>query len=348
MTELVSIIVPFYNGWAYMERCVNSVLGQTYPHFELLLIDDGSRDGSAEAAGELCRTDQRLHLIRLPHGGVSAARNAGIAAAKGTYLFFLDIDDTIHPRLLEALTALCGTTGAAFAAGLYNHVYVGKTAPRHYPDHRNDAGFREWNYTWMDEEEAIRQFSSNRNSFQAIGGKMFRRSEVGSLRFDEKRRNGEDTLFVYDFLSKGKTAVLLREKWYDYWHYSDGASQRLEVRACRDIHECMLYIAANEQAQGRMEFARLWVKSASFRLRKIYTRSWEEHNAEVFAYAKTLAREFRQSGQHALLGMGERCKNFLAYHCFPLYLPIHMVMVWLWRRIERKLIAESRNEEKKE
>lgn len=348
MDALISIIVPFYNSKGYIERCVHSVLEQTYPHFELLLIDDGSQDGSTEIVRELCRRDARFRFIRLPHGGVSIARNAGIEAARGTYLFFLDIDDTIHPRLLEALAELCGITGAEFAAALYNHVYVGKTDPGDYPTARPRKDRREWDYTYMEAGQAIRQFSTYGNNFQAIGGKMFRRSEVGGLRFDEKRHNGEDTLFVYDFLSTGKSAVLLREKWYDYWHYPSGASQRLKVQACWDTHECMMDISAREQAQGRMDCARFWVKFASFRLRKIYMRSWEEHNPEVFAYVKTLAREFKKSRQHALLPLDERGKNFLAFHCFPLYLPLHMVMVWLWRRKERKLISGGRDEDHKE
>lgn len=345
MTEMVSIIVPFYNGKAYMEQCVHSVLEQTYPHFELLLIDDGSQDGGTETAREICRRDQRFRFIQLPHGGVSAARNAGIEAAKGTYLFFLDIDDTIHPRLLEALVEVCGTTGAAFSSVLYNHVYVEETDPKDYPTNRKRKDYREWNYTYMEKEKAIRQFSTYGSNFQAIGGKMFRRDKVGSLRFDEKVINGEDTLFVYDFLNKGNDAVLLWEKWYDYWHHSNGASQQLRVQTLRDTYQCIMYIVAHEKEHGRTEGEQFWMRQLSFHLRKMYARSWKEHNQEVFAYIKTLARDFKRKKQYTMLSLRDRGKNFLAYHCFPLYLPLHTVAFWRWKRQERKLMESIRNEE---
>ena len=106
MTDRFSMIVTVYNTEAYLPRCVRSVLDQTYPGFELLLIDDGSQDGSREVCQSLCREDSRVRLLSRPHQGVSAARNAGLEAARGTYVFFLDSDDAMHPRLLEALLEL--------------------------------------------------------------------------------------------------------------------------------------------------------------------------------------------------------------------------------------------------
>lgn len=342
MTEFVSIIVPFYNAKSYLERCVYSVSDQTHPHFELLLIDDGSEDGSGEIARELCRPDRRFRLISTPHRGVSAARNAGMEAAKGKYLFFLDADDTIHPRLLEVLVELCEVTGAALAMEMYR--LIEETAPQGHAAGPDREESREWSYLYVEAAEAIRKFSSRGNPYNlhGIGGKMFRHSEVGSLRFDEKRGNGEDTVFLYEFLNKGKDVVFLRERWYDYWYRPDGASRQLKVQTCRDIYECMTYISAREQEQGRMENARTWAEFASFRLRQAYVRSWKERSREVFTYVKTLGRNLRTSGQYALLTSGERRKNFIAYYCFPLYLPLHKAAVWIWKM--RKRIADGGNE----
>lgn len=113
MNDLISVIVPIYNSASYIRECAASVLGQTYPHFEMLLVDDGSEDNSRDICRELCAQESRLRLISRRHKGVSAARNAGMEEAKGKYLFFLDSDDVIHPQLLEALLKVMKETKAA-------------------------------------------------------------------------------------------------------------------------------------------------------------------------------------------------------------------------------------------
>ena len=83
--------------------CLRSVAGQTYKALEILLVDDGSSDKSLEICRQLQETDPRIRLIRQEHSGVSAARNRGLKAAEGKYIFFLDSDDAIHPCLIEEL-----------------------------------------------------------------------------------------------------------------------------------------------------------------------------------------------------------------------------------------------------
>lgn len=100
----ISVIVPVYNGETTLDRCVFSVLAQSHCNFELILVDDGSTDGSSQ----LCDgyTDQRITVIHKENGGVSSARNAGIAAASGDYVFFLDCDDELESCALERLSEL--------------------------------------------------------------------------------------------------------------------------------------------------------------------------------------------------------------------------------------------------
>lgn len=145
MEDLVSIIIPVYNTEAYLRDCVQSALAQSYPHFELILIDDGSEDGSASLCASLCGEDRRIRFLPRPHMGVSTARNAGMEAAGGKYLFFLDSDDTMHPLLLEALVHLCEGTGAALATEVYRHVKAAEA--RDIMDSRRDGDDRSWEYT---------------------------------------------------------------------------------------------------------------------------------------------------------------------------------------------------------
>ena len=111
----VSVIVPVYQAEAFLKTCVDSILGQTYGDWELLLVEDGSPDGSGALCDAIARTDDRIRVYHKPNGGVSSARNLGLQHARGTYVFFVDSDDWIAPNTLETLLAaraLCGADTA--------------------------------------------------------------------------------------------------------------------------------------------------------------------------------------------------------------------------------------------
>ena len=101
MKPFFSIIVPVYQAEQTLERCVKSVLNQEFMDFEIVLVNDGSTDASAKICDALAGTDMRIHVIHQQNSGVSAARNAGIRAARGEYLLFLDSDDALLPDALS-------------------------------------------------------------------------------------------------------------------------------------------------------------------------------------------------------------------------------------------------------
>ena len=100
---MISVIVPVYNVEAYLKRCVDSVLGQTYTDFELILVDDGSPDNCPAICDEYAQKDSRIKVIHQQNGGLSAARNAGLDIATGDYVCFLDGDDHVKENLLETV-----------------------------------------------------------------------------------------------------------------------------------------------------------------------------------------------------------------------------------------------------
>lgn len=99
----VSVIVPVYNAEKYIERCVNSILSQTFTDFELILVDDGSSDNSGDICDALKQTDDRIYVIHKANGGASSARNEGISAAKGNYICFIDADDYVTQYYLSCM-----------------------------------------------------------------------------------------------------------------------------------------------------------------------------------------------------------------------------------------------------
>lgn len=113
----VSVIVPVYNTREFLSECVESILGQSFGDFELLLVDDGSIDGSREMADGFATADRRVRTMHMRNHGVSAARNAGIEAARGRWLAFVDSDDALHPRALERLLEAARQTGLSIVVG---------------------------------------------------------------------------------------------------------------------------------------------------------------------------------------------------------------------------------------
>ena len=100
---LVSIVIPVYKVERFLPDCVESVLAQTYPHLQIILVDDGSPDGCPALCDAYAEQDARVQVIHQPNGGLSRARNAGLAAAEGKYVYFLDSDDFLVPEAVETL-----------------------------------------------------------------------------------------------------------------------------------------------------------------------------------------------------------------------------------------------------
>lgn len=123
MSQLVSVIIPAYNVEPYIQATLRSVQNQTWQDWEALVVDDGSTDQTAEKIKELTACDSRIRLIRQANAGSSAARNTGLAAARGSYIAFLDGDDQWQPTLLEKLIKAKEVANAGFAYCGYTHVY---------------------------------------------------------------------------------------------------------------------------------------------------------------------------------------------------------------------------------
>ena len=114
--ELISVIVPIYNTAPYLDRCIRSIVDQTYKNLEIILVDDGSTDDSGAVCDTWAKKDNRIQVIHQPNAGPSAARNAGIDLSTGSYLNFADSDDWLDTAMLEILyTAVRNNRGVAMA-----------------------------------------------------------------------------------------------------------------------------------------------------------------------------------------------------------------------------------------
>ena len=118
---LISMVVPIYNVEEYLKECLDSILGQTYRNLEIILINDGSTDGSFSICEEYAERDDRIRLISKKNGGLASARNRGIKEAKGDYIGFVDSDDRIHGKFVEALIHAILLNGCEIATSDYTN-----------------------------------------------------------------------------------------------------------------------------------------------------------------------------------------------------------------------------------
>ena len=124
---MISIITPIYQAEKYLENLINSIINQTYHDWELLLIDDGSTDGSAEICNRYAHKDKRIRVFHKANGGVSSARNQAMDMAKGDYLAFADSDDWVEANWLEQLYTIAKEQEADIVVSDYYEEYPQKT-----------------------------------------------------------------------------------------------------------------------------------------------------------------------------------------------------------------------------
>lgn len=196
-TPAVSIIVPVYNTEKFLRRCIDSILAQTYTDFELLLIDDGSKDSSGTICDEYAEKDTRVRVFHKANGGVSSARNVGLDNARGEWVTFVDSDDYIEENFLKSFD---GNLDADLVVGNMVICEDGKL-PRNIK-----VGILPGIYSHI---QSALKGNLNSSAFFAPWGKLFRKESVADLRFNTKMRIGEDNHFNLLFLAQCKDLRLL-------------------------------------------------------------------------------------------------------------------------------------------
>lgn len=196
----ISVIIPVYNAEKTLRACVESVLKQEYDDFELILVDDGSKDSSLKICEEYALTDSRVKVLHKENGGVSSTRNCGIAVAVGEWVTFVDADDYIEPSYFSEIPML----QADIVIGSYNHV----KADRVYTEFCNipyrDVSFKK-----------VIQSLLNTSMLRAPWAKFYRRSIISDIRFPEDMKIGEDTCFVWQYLSRCQSFAVAEKSMYN-------------------------------------------------------------------------------------------------------------------------------------
>lgn len=204
--SLISVIVPVYKVEQYIDRCVQSIVDQTWKNLEIILVDDGSPDGCARMCDEWARRDARIRVIHKENGGLSDARNAGMAAATGESIGFVDGDDWIEPDMYRLLVEQMERTQSDIAACGVEMVWEDGTPPRRL----TKAGG-----CVLEAEEAMRAVIEESWIQAPVWYKLYRTELVRSIPFPVGKCH-EDVFWTYQAVGRAKRVVVFDTLCYHY------------------------------------------------------------------------------------------------------------------------------------
>lgn len=218
MKDLVSVIVPIYKVEQYITRCVDSIISQTYSNLEIILVDDGSPDSCPAICDEYANNDTRVKVVHKKNGGLSDARNAGLEAAKGEYVAFIDGDDYISSNYVQVLLDDCMTNDSDISCCGFYKVYE---------DRRVEKSCQVYNRVFTN-LEAIRDiFTANSLCEVMTWNKLYRRSLFidNDIRFPVGKLH-EDNFTTYKLFYFANKISFINEPLYYYIQRSDSIMGR--------------------------------------------------------------------------------------------------------------------------
>lgn len=266
----ISIIIPVYNAAKYLEKCVKSIINQTYKNLEIILIDDGSTDESGNICRILSDKDDRIKVMHQKNSGVSVARNLGLSNATGEYITFVDSDDYIESNYCEVL----------LDSLIRNNVDVA------YSNDFNKFCERDININeeliWKSEEYD----PVYKTPQYVVWGALYKRKVIENIRFDEDLYVGEDAYFFAKVVKNSNKLVCVNKELYHYIYHTNSAyNSKFNSKKITEI-ECWRRVATlfkdNKKIERRCK-ARLAIKSKIMLIRFINDSSFtKEYETEVF------------------------------------------------------------------
>lgn len=213
---MISVIVPIYNVEQYLKKCIESIISSTYANLEIILVDDGSTDGSGKICDEFQAKDKRIRVVHKKNGGLSDARNVGLEIARGEFVSFIDSDDYIDSEMFEEVLTQFDKNTDIVIYGRYVE-YPTKTIVQCPPSNKS-----------MTNIEGIIELSSFKGFDMAAWDKIYRKNIIGKLRFPYGKKN-EDYFFTYKLFDKAKAIKTINRPFYHYVQRQDSISRGKKI-----------------------------------------------------------------------------------------------------------------------
>lgn len=320
---MISVIIPVYNLRKHLKPCIESIFGQTYQNFELLLVDDGSTDGSSGIC-DLYADDDRVSVYHKKNGGVSSARNMGLDAAKGEYVMFVDGDDVVSSYIMERMVA-----------DFHNYPELVMTrcnfARLKSGEQFEDCEAAEKNIREIFKaNDFIKSFLKGKYQNVGVCGALIKKDAIGSLRFAEGRSYNEDKFFLYNLLTNnsGGMVCISDDKLYGYTIRENSAT----------------HMSFSERQLDCLYFSEKIVKDAKEN-EKIWLTEAEYHDMVIhLAIMKSIVRSgknnvkkkiFQEVRRDAIKLYGKRGKNFFGRYYLDFFImkrseQLYSVCVWAY------------------
>lgn len=218
MKKLVSIIVPVYNVEQYLDKCVNSLVEQTYTNLEIILVDDGSKDRSGEICDLWAKKDNRIKVVHKKNGGASEARNKGLDMASGDIISFIDSDDYISIYFYERLINVMEDTNSDIVECGFKMFKKEEMI--------NDSYINNLNFKSFNTQEAMQELILNQNLSTIVCNKIYKRHIIDKVRFKEGKGH-EDDFYMYLVLDNAKKITKVNSELYYYLQREDSTMGKM-------------------------------------------------------------------------------------------------------------------------
>ena len=334
----ITIIVPVYKVEPYIRKCVESIIGQTYRHIEVILVDDGSPDNCGAICDEYARADSRITVIHTENEGVYSARNKALDVATGDYLMFVDCDDWVEPNFCETALKLALENNVQMVAFMFYNVFEGRD---HSITEKRPAVFRQTGY--MEASEAVKHLIFRNTSLaNYLWNKLFKRLLFDGVRFPEGRVL-QDQAVVYLMMLRAGRIYVSNAVLYNYLQHHGSITDTIyksikKYASLFAIYQERLpilrqYCPENERHQ-MIQLADLSMKGLVF-IRPDSESEQLRNDMKGFLQANK-AYLLREGGKK-----NTRVKLYLYYYCRPfLYIIMHLkVMLHTLKRFLNKNLS---------
>lgn len=305
--DIISVIIPFYNAEQHIEKCIKSVINQTYKNLDIILINDGSIDESLSIVNKFSQMDDRIKIINKQNGGVSSARNKGLKNAQGNYIYFVDSDDYIEKDCLQILYNKIKSTDSDIVRANF------------FENKNKKFRFKEdmtIEMTNLEEKHKMLEKVFKTYDFNSVWGQLINKRILNNVTFDEDLKMAEDFKFNLNIIEKSKRISLISNFLYNYNKNDLGINFNKDIskveRKIKDITKVYseLYY---QNYDKNLIFSRL--------LREIVPQFLEMYNykdEEIKKIIKFINKEkiFTEAKEKFNINKLKKSKYFIAYKYF--------------------------------
>ncbi len=287
--EVVSVIVPVYNVEAYVSKCLQSIVQQTYDNLEIIIIDDGSNDGSDQICEQFAKKDDRIQVIHQENRGLSAARNLGLDRCNGEYILFVDSDDYLDSSMIEKLMLLISKYQVLIATCDFQRVYSDQEIKTHVQDTFEGV---------YDVQKSVGEILGERIVlYTVVWNKLFHRSCFENLRFPEGRIY-EDEFITYKLIHQAERVAITNERLYFYLQRSGSIVNTKIMDRKKDFFEAY---------QERIDFYRKRQMFDYYYKMLCLYRYWLIDTKEKKEVSKNLSSKIREYYRKEVMGNILKC-----------------------------------------